>query len=132
MNAHESKCFIQLVQILQFFNRILRFDLLSHGNPINTFFAQHYLHINPPINVVGRVIGVKTAKFSILQLQREAQFLGTLKFTCKNTSIQSQTNSITLHFDMCTFSGCITPSQTCLDKIWNPDSYGASMEVSKD
>ena len=64
-----------------------------------------------------RILGVKVVEWSIFQLQETTDSLENVQLTCKKTSIHNKTNSNTLHFNMCTFSRCITPGQTSLEKI---------------
>ena len=52
MDAHEAKSFIKLIQILEFFNILLGFNLFSPSDPIQAFVAQYNLHIFPPIKVI--------------------------------------------------------------------------------
>ena len=52
MNAHEAKCFIKIVQILQLLKRLLGFNLLSHSDLLKTFVAQQNLNISPQIKLI--------------------------------------------------------------------------------
>ena len=109
--------------MLQIFNRILGFNLYSHGDPVQTLITQGNLHIIPPIKIfegfedygcqccwIIHLIASRTTNSSKKYLNAPAK-------TLQNTSIHNQTNSNTPHFDMCTFFGCITPGYTSLDII---------------
>ena len=52
MNAHEAKCFIHLVQILQILKMLLGFNLLSHSDHVQNFVSQQNFHVMPPIKIV--------------------------------------------------------------------------------
>ena len=52
VDAHEAKSFINLIQIILFFNILLGFKWVAHGVPIQTLIAQYHLHIFPPIKII--------------------------------------------------------------------------------
>ena len=52
VDAHVSKSFIKLIQMLWFVNILLGFDYFSHGHPIQTFFTQGNLYICLPIEII--------------------------------------------------------------------------------
>ena len=144
MDAHAAKCFIKLVQILQFSRMLLGFDLLSRSDPVQTFFAQHNLHINPPIKIVEGYEDPGFQVYWIIHLAASGQHNSskffnlpakTLQFKIKPIqTLSTSTSALSLgasHLARLLWTKSRGRKARIPGVMWNPITFGASMEVSE-
>ena len=145
VSAKESKCFIQLVQEIIFFSRMMRLCLSSHCHPKKVKLVVGDLHICPPINIVEGCKDPGYKNWGIHQTffwtdNYSTSYVDTCMYHYKNTINLQLCQNQAFHLDMYTFLGSVMLTETSLDKsrvsnahfegfMWKPSCFWCTMEI---